>query len=47
MRPNLRDYQLNIEFYKRRLLYINLMATTNQKPIIDTKKKENGTQTQQ
>ena len=31
---NLRDYQFKIIAYLYRLLYINLMVTTNQKPIL-------------
>ena len=35
MHLNLRHQQLKIITYLRRLLYINFMVTTNQKPIID------------
>ena len=38
MRSNLRDHQLNIDCYIHRLLYMNLMVITNQKPIINTQK---------
>ena len=35
---NLSDYELNIDYYIHKMLYMNLMVPTNQKPIIDTKK---------
>ena len=38
MHSNLRDYQPKINAYIHRLLYMNFMVTTNQKPIVDTQK---------
>jgi len=38
MDPNLRDQQVNIDCYMQKLLYTNLMVTTNEKPVIDTQK---------
>ena len=35
MGSNLRDHQLNIDCYLQKMLYTNLIVTTNQKPIID------------
>ena len=35
MSSNLSDHQLKIDYYIHRLLYMNLMVTTNQKPVKD------------
>ena len=37
---NLSDYQLNIDYYMCKMLYINLIVTTNQKPVIYMQKIE-------
>lgn len=37
---NIRDHQLNVDCYILRMLFINFMVTTNQKPRIDTQKIE-------
>ena len=44
MHLKLKDQQLNSIMYTYRLLYKNLMVTTNQKFVIDTHKKEKGIQ---
>ena len=36
MSSNLSDYQFNIDCYMHKMLYTNLMVTTNQKSIVDT-----------
>ena len=38
MCSNLSDHQLNIDCYIHRMLYMNSMATKNQKPAVDTQK---------
>lgn len=40
MCSNLGDHQLNTDRYTHKMLYLNPMATTNQKPTIDTQKHE-------
>ena len=35
MASNLSDDQLNINCYKRKILNVNLMVTTNQQPVVD------------
>ena len=36
MHLNIKDHQLTIVIYKYKLLYMDLLITTNQNPIIDT-----------
>ena len=38
MGSNLSNHKLNMDFYLHKILYINLMVITNQKPIIDMQK---------
>jgi len=40
MCSNLSDYQLNIDCYTHRMLYVNVVVTTSQNPIIDKQKIE-------
>ena len=40
MSLNLSDHQLNIDSYMHKILYTNLIITTNQKPVIYTHKKK-------
>ena len=38
MGSNLSEHQLNIDCYRQKMLYTNLMVTTNQKPAIHTQR---------
>ena len=38
MGSNLSDYQLNMDWYIQKMLYTNLMVTTNKKTVIDIQK---------
>lgn len=42
MNSNFSNHQLNIHSYMHKMLYMNLMVTTKQKPAIDTQKIDKG-----
>ena len=45
MCSNVSDYQLNVDFYMKKMLYTNIMVTTNLSAVIDMQKnKEKGIQ---